>query len=298
MEDSYFDNRFLSLESVTCGDNIKLDSDVIEYRIINLKQILSLFNLRPLKHLRISLPRISIAWPRSTPPKSWITSLILHHSQLSEENLGKLLAATFRLNVLKYHYLVPKTRSLDPGWNMLDCTKLELALGHVHDTLEDLEIYVNSTEIGFNSYSCGCKGVKGRIQSLATFHRLELCTLPIYMLLGPCYDAQIAIRDLLPTNIRELDLYNCELYSPDTMGVEEWFIQLVENYFEWSAVHGSKLESIIFQVKNHHKMDYATSSKVMKCNGCFVMFDIGRRTRHIWGNIQENEDNPSNQSAR
>lgn len=60
-------------------------------------QVLPLFHMVSLRTLDMSLPPLPITWPQNENPKSLLTSLVLSHFQISEENLGHLLMATPQL---------------------------------------------------------------------------------------------------------------------------------------------------------------------------------------------------------
>ncbi len=80
---------FPALQSVTYSNDIVQDLDVACH-VLDLNQVLPLFRMESLHTLNMSLPPLIITWPQDEIPKSLLTSLVLSHSQISEETLGHL----------------------------------------------------------------------------------------------------------------------------------------------------------------------------------------------------------------
>ena len=210
---------FPALESVTYSNDIVQDLDVA-YHLVHLNQVLPLFYMGSLRTLNISLPPLAITWPQDEIPKSLLTSPVLSHSQLSEENLGHLLMATPRLRSLEYHSHFDIDSGGRPGRTHLDyydCNRLDESLAHVKESLERLVLSVRFSSLQSDVALGGFQGMTHKVQSLQHFKKLKDCVIPFIMLLGWDDDAKTAIGDLLPSNLEticftdDLDIFGaCE----------------------------------------------------------------------------------------
>lgn len=112
---------FPALQDVTYSKDIAQDLDVA-YHVVDPNQVLPLFCMESLHTLNMSLPPLVITWPQDEIPKSLLTSLVLSHSQISEENLGDLLMATPQLRSLEFHSHFDIDSGGRPGRTYLDIT--------------------------------------------------------------------------------------------------------------------------------------------------------------------------------
>ena len=241
---------FPALESVTYSNDIVQDLDVA-YHFVHLNQVLPLFYMGSLRSLSISLPPLAITWPQDEIPKSHLTSLVLSHSQLSEENLGHLLMATPRLRSLEYHSHFDIDSGGRPGRTHLDyydCNRLDESLAHVKESLERLVLSVRFSSLQSDVALGGFQGMNHKVQSLQHFKKLQDCVIPFIMLLGWDYDAKIAIGDLLPSNLEKI----CFTDDLDIFGACEWtdegFLELIRSYLERRGPCELKLKSVSLEL--------------------------------------------------
>ena len=174
----------------------------------------------------MSLPARDILWlPGPVIPLSGLTSLILHHSQLTPENLETILIATPSLKSLRYETWMiiyePLDRSID-SWEFFDCAQLSSALDHVQDSLEDLFISVRfllTDDVVFTEDELEVfRGSTGKLENLLYFKRLAKLKIPTTLLSGSILskersysnlkDIPEAIAALLPSSIVEVCLSN------------------------------------------------------------------------------------------
>lgn len=123
------------------SDDINSDPD-ITYHDVDLDQILPLFSFPSIRSVRMALPVKNIVWPSQKAPISSLTSLILHHTQLSEEMLGHLLLATPSLQYHSWSNIDSEERLERPHWEYLDSAKLGQSLACVKGSLKHLGISV------------------------------------------------------------------------------------------------------------------------------------------------------------
>ena len=225
---------FPAPESVTYSNDIVQDLDVA-YHFVHLNQVLPLFYMGSLRTLNISLPPLAITWPRDEILKSLLTSRVLSHFQLSEENLGHMLMATPRLRSLEYHFHFNIDSGGRPGRTHLDyydCNRLNESLAHVKESLERLVLSVRFSSLQSDVALGGFQGMNHKVQSLQHFKKLKDCVIPFIMLLGWDYDAKIAIGDLLPSKMEKI----CFTDDLDIFGASEWtdegFLELIGSYLE------------------------------------------------------------------
>ena len=223
---------FPNLKSVTYSNDIIQDTEVA-YHFVDRNQVFPLFYVDSLRTLNMALPPLTITWPQDEVPKSHLTSLVLSHSQVSEENLGQLLMATPQLRSLEFHShfdIDPGGRSGRTRMDYYDCAKLDKSLAHVMGTLERLVLSVRFSSLKSDVALGGFNGMSHKVESLQHFKKLKDCVIPFIMLLGWNYDANIAIVDLLLALLERI----CFTDDLDALGVCEWtdegFLQLIESY--------------------------------------------------------------------
>ena len=241
---------FPALESVTFSNDIVSDTDVA-FHFVHLNQVLPLFYMGSLRTLSMSLPPLAITWPQDKIPKSLLTSLVLSHSQLSEENLGHLLMATPHLRSLEYHSHFDIDSGGRPGRTHLDyydCSRLDESLAHVKETLDRLVLSVRFSSLQSDVALGGFQGMSHKVQSLPHFKKLKDCVIPFIMLSGCDYDDKIAIGDLLPSNLEKI----CFTDDLDILGACEWtdegFLELIKSYLERRDQCELKLNSVSLEL--------------------------------------------------
>ena len=228
---------FAALESITFGIDIEYNRDVVNHDV-DLNQILPVFSIPSVKSLCMALPAKEITWPKDQVPTSSLTSLTLHHSQLSEEMLGQLLRCTPSLRSLDYrswYNIESNGRPNREFEELLDCVKLSASLAHVQETLEDLRIcarFIAPQEMFPEDETH--RPMKGNLDSLHKFPHLRNLDIPIVVLLGwtPHHDDDDSLspklRDLFPPSLRNLVLTD----DLQEMGQDEWYYPEVIQLFQ------------------------------------------------------------------
>lgn len=226
LEKAAAENWLHVLEQVEYGNDLNRTEDIELHHTIDYGQIKPLFSIPSLRSLSMSLPARDILWlPGPVIPLSGLTSLILHHSQLTPENLETILIATPSLKSLRYETWMiiyePLDRSID-SWEFFDCAQLSSALDHVQDSLEDLFISVRfllTDDVVFTEDELEVfRGSTGKLENLLYFKRLAKLKIPTTLLSGSILskersysnlkDIPEAIAALLPSSIVEVCLSN------------------------------------------------------------------------------------------
>lgn len=233
LEKAAAENWLQSLEQVEFGSDLDSAEDILLHEDIDYGQIKPLFSIPTLQSLSMSLPACDISWlPGPKVPLSGLKSLVLHHSQLTPENLGTILIATPSLKSLRYETWTiiyePADRAMDT-WEFFDCAQLSRALDHVQESLEDLFVSVRfflTEGVIFDGDELEVfRGSTGRLDNLLYFKRLAKLTIPTTLLSGSILskeksysklkDIPEEIAALLPASIVEVCLSN----SPDQYGI-------------------------------------------------------------------------------
>lgn len=233
LEKAAAENWLQSLEHVEYGNDLNRTEDIELHHAIDYGQIKPLFSIPALRSLSMSLPARDISWlPRAKVPVSGLKSLVLHHCQLTPENLETILIATPSLTSLRYETWMIVDEALDRAmdtWQYFDCAQLSRALGHVQESLEDLFISVRfllTDDVVFNEDELeDFRGSTGKLDNLLSFKRLAKLTIPTTLLSGSILskdrsysnlkDIPEKIAALLPASIVEVCLSN----SPDQYGI-------------------------------------------------------------------------------
>ncbi|KZF21134.1 hypothetical protein L228DRAFT_166922 [Xylona heveae TC161] len=174
----------------------------------DLDQILPLFYSPSIRSISMAIHKTEVFWPRNETPCSALTRLVLHHTQLREEDLGHLLIATPKLRSLEYHVFAdddsrnaPFRYSLN---NWLLCSKLSTALRHVRHSLKQL--WISSKTIDYQGIS-DCGPPLGRLEPMKDFLNLETLAIPAVLLGGEWKDSPFhVLAEFLPPNLKELRL--------------------------------------------------------------------------------------------
>lgn len=233
LEKAAAENWLQSLEQVEYGNDLNRAEDIPLHDSINYGQIKPLFSIPTLQSLSMSLPARDISWlPGPKVPLSGLKSLVLHHSQLTPENLKTILIATPSLKSLRYETWTivyePVDRAIE-SVQLFDCAQLSRALDHVQESLEDLFIsvrfYFNEDVIIYGDESEIFRGSTGKLDNLLYFKRLTKLTIPTTLLSGSALwegksysklkDIPEEIAALLPATIVEV----CLSDSQDQYGI-------------------------------------------------------------------------------
>lgn len=240
LEKAAVENWLHLLEQVEYGNDLNRTQDVELHRIVDYRQIKPLFSIPSLRSLSMSLPAGNISWlPGPKVPLSGLRSLVLHHSQLTPENLETILIATPSLKSLRYEAWIFAYMPLDPSmhaWRFFDCGELTRALYHVQESLEDLFISVRfllTDDVAVTDDELeDFRGSIGKLDNLLYFKRLAKLTIPATLLSGSILskeesysnlkDIPEAIAALLPASLVEVCLSNAlDIVGPRDLSVDE-----------------------------------------------------------------------------
>lgn len=201
----------------------------------------------------MALPAKNIVRPSQKAPISSLTSLILHHTQLSEEMLGQLLLATPSLPSLQYHSwfnIDSEGRLGRPHWEYLVCAKLGQSLACVQGPLEHLVISVRFISLQTDMVLGGFRGMLGKLDTLHGFKNLLSLEIPIIVLLGWSAAAPVKLSNLLPLSLRHLCLTD-DLHE---LGEDQWgdeaLLSLIQEFLEERSFGTSEFEGISL-ILNH-----------------------------------------------
>lgn len=226
LENAVAANSLCCLEHVQYGEDVPSADGFAPYDSIGYCQVGPLFSISTMKSIRMSLLNLDILWLGPNVPVSGLKSLVLHHSQVSEEDLGKLLLATPSLKSLEYQPWIsvnefppsPKQR-----WEYFDCTQLSYSLAHLQGSLERLFISIHffskrRPNIGIDGWKF--RGVSGKLKTLRDFDKLSSLTIPTTLLsdwtpdmerFHRLQDVPSRLANLLPTSTLEYILISDDL---------------------------------------------------------------------------------------
>lgn len=254
--------RFETLDHIDFSSDIRNALDVT-YHDVDLDQILPLFSIPSIKCMRMALPAKDITWPCQNAPKSSLTSLILHHTQISEEMLGQLLLATPSLRSLQYHswFDIDSDGRLGRAhWEYFDCAKFRQSLEFVQGSLEHLVISVHFISLQTDVALGGFRGLVGRVENLHFFTDLLSLEIPIIVLLGWNADSPRKLGDLLPPSLRHLFLTD-DLHE---LGEDEWgdeaMLPLIQEFLEDREFGTSELKGISL-ILNHAQTEWCEEAR-------------------------------------
>lgn len=154
-----------------------------------------------------------------------LRELRLIRCQLTEESLGRVLAAAPKLTTLHCDLVLDAEHV--SGW--FDLGKIRASLDGLRSSLEDLSLALNlwsSTAI-----DCGEKGlwgIRGSLGSLRDFEHLTRLSVSLPVLLGWHVKCSVKLADVLPASIRSLTITN-EMFF--------WW------HYEWDGVDWDKKRS-------------------------------------------------------
>lgn len=255
--------RLEVLEHINYSSDINNDPD-ITYHDVDLDQILPLFSFPSIKRVCMALPAKNIVWPSQKAPNSSLISLILHHTQLSEEMLGYLLLATPSLRSLQYHSWFNIDSEGRPGrshWEYLDCAKLGQSLARVQGPLDHLVISVRFISLQTDVALGGFRGMIGRLDTLHGFKNLLSLEIPIIVLLGWSTAAPVKLSDLLPLSLRHLCLTD-DLHE---LGEDQWgdeaLLPLLQEFLEERIFGKSEFASISL-ILNHEQTRWCEEARM------------------------------------
>lgn len=274
-----------ALEHVDYSGNIE-NAFQITYHDVDLNQILPLFSMPSVRSVSMAVSAKDIVWPSQTAPKSFITSLTLHHTQLSEEMLGQLLLATPSLRFLGYQSWFDIDSGGRPGrahWEFFDCAKLGQSLSYVQHSLEHLVISVQFVSLQTDVALGGFRGMAGKLDTLNGFKKLHSLVIPSIVLLGWTVDSPRKMGDILPLSLRHLCLTD-DLHE---LGEDKWgdeaLLPLIQEFLEERSFSASKLESISLLL-NQSQTEWCEEARVKLksiCERARIQCSIGKMSNDL-----------------
>jgi len=202
---------------------------------LNFAHVPEMFCLSSIQNIRMAPPAYSIPWTEQNSPMALkLTSLVLHHTQLSEINLGYLLRASPKLKSLEFHpwYDLDSNYRQRGGHQIyLDCVNLNTSLAFVRASLEHLVI-----NIGFGPHRrvlAPFEGIIGKFDGLQHFEKLSSLEIPATILLGWDLDQwtpeiRRTLADVMPPNLSHL-CFTDHLTHP---WKDDYLPSLIEEYLK------------------------------------------------------------------
>ncbi len=189
LEKAVAENSLRALEHVEYGSCAQVVKDIIQDEIFDYSQVKPLFSLPSIETLSMSLPSQGLFWPGPQVPMSGLKSLVLHHSEISEEHLGSLLFATPCLQSLEYNAWINVDHILLPPnepWGYFSCAQLSHSLAQVQKSLRHLCISITFFSTGGAAMDSKNKfrGIAGKLETLRDFHQLSKLRMPTSLLSG------------------------------------------------------------------------------------------------------------------
>ena len=149
-----------------------------------------------------------------SPSTTCLNSLVLHHSRLLDEEVGKLLRVTPHLSSLELHFWIdpPEARTLGrTGSHLFDIEQLGESLTYCRESLTRLIIsirfIVHSNGFDWEEQNT-FRATTGQLKTLKTFSKLSVLEVPYMLLLGPCQDENHSgdLVDVVPMTLEDLTL--------------------------------------------------------------------------------------------
>ncbi len=230
---------FSALETVDYSGDINDKVSPFMDHTIDFTQVLELFRLPSIQSMRMALPVYSIPWTEQNSPTTFtLTSLVLHHTQLSEIDLGHLLRASPNLKSLEFHLwynLSSSYRQRGDRQIYLDCVDLSTSLAFVRASLQHLVV-----DIGFGYHGrvlAPSEGMNGRLDGLQHFVKLSSLEIPSIMLLGWDLDKWTpeiprTLADVMPPNLSQLCFTDHLTHLEGNPWNDEHLLSLIEAYLE------------------------------------------------------------------
>ena len=218
-------------------------------------QIISIFRLPSIKSMSF-LALDEYGSSHMAPYNSVLRSLNLHHSQIREDTLERLLAATPNLTSLKCGFWCDP-EPMDGRSSFLNCAALGRALRHAR-SIEYLAISVkfftsSAMEVDWGgAYEKGEHwGIKGSIGSLKELTHLKSLEIPIVVLLGwVATTSAPQFADVLPGQLRQLLLRNDLNFFYKYEWNQQACLDNLTNYLGSLKICGASLEEIVIRLKD------------------------------------------------
>jgi hypothetical protein len=168
----------------------------------NTADILPMFYLPSVRSIAAEIDNPAIfAWPTYTPNASHITTLDLE--VIREGHLGRILATTKNLKVLKWRWLYEQLLRNEFNSDIINLDQIAADLTFVQETLESLHLSVMFD----NDYWEDTLSATGSLKGLRNFERLQRLEIPELFLMGfSLVDNVDCLEDLMPKNMHHLTI--------------------------------------------------------------------------------------------
>ncbi|MCJ1252481.1 hypothetical protein MMC24_000287 [Lignoscripta atroalba] len=203
-------------------------------------QITPFFYLPSIRSITLWIQNPSrLTWPSERPWAMALTTLIVHHSEAYVETLEQLLSGTPNLKVLEYRY-----HGCTQGYfhneipTFLECEKLSQALDHVKGTIQRIIISIDFYATVGDELEWGGRhwGIKGTLNSMMQFEKLESLTVPMVMLLGWSPSSMVKLADCLPQSMRELYITDDLVFFDRWQWTEQDYLDRFHEYlYDWKS---------------------------------------------------------------
>ncbi|KAB8527772.1 hypothetical protein FH972_025425 [Carpinus fangiana] len=249
----------------------------------NFTCFLPLVAIHSLESASLSLPAISMGHMAATPP-SYLTSLHLQCSSLSETVLGLLLAQTPFLEDLRYDRFVEAREMPDDKPSRFLISHLSASLSHVRSSLRHLFVaYGSFSDDGDYTMLEWVDLADQVLEPLLSFDKLETVHAPYMLIFG--WDGNPnkfrRINSILPPNVRSLTLnsdltefWSCE-WEPEDLG---YALELSVSFFANHRINGITSSVVVVE-------DCYVSHALNKAKGLFeaagIQFELERRIRNV-----------------
>ncbi|KAF2182855.1 hypothetical protein K469DRAFT_221841 [Zopfia rhizophila CBS 207.26] len=256
---------FPKLQHVILGDRTPDPGNAVSYMDLGL--IRPIFYLSSVQTFEWTMTEPwQFRWNQASgspaPRNECLTKLHLFRSNIRENTLGKLLAATPNLRCLHYEYECLFNR-FGPGALLLDISGLNNALSRVRSTLEECTISLGLASGSASSKEILQQGlqlppIQGTLTVLKEMKKLTKVEVPMILILGWFSDFAARLEEVLPTGIEELMLRDDFVnFCPWAVGLNcNKKIRLVGEFIEARSVHAPRLNTFKIRLRRSRKEDW------------------------------------------
>ena len=197
-----------------------------------------------------------LEWPGQTPQSLTLKKLTLHHSEVNEDTLERLLLTMPALEELDYSYHGCSEPRLDEGISTyLDCGKLSRALDCVKSTIRYIQVSVDfygaDVEMGYSW------GTLGELGSMRGYQMLERLTVPMVVLLSWWSSSAVELAEVLPPSMRELCLTDDLIFFEEWDWIQQDYLDRFYDYLHDWRRHSPNLERILLRLSSQNSYRWA-----------------------------------------
>lgn len=254
----------------------------------NTADVLPMFYLPSVKKLLIDVENpTAFSWPTTHPPSNSSISL-LSLLYVRERFLGDLLSVTKKLDRFEWEWMyTPELNDGQVQTPIIDLRRIDKALSHVRETLNELIIWARCMYDGYtrdwpmpDDYPRLV--TRGTLKGITKLKKLKRVTIPIVFLLGFSPLLGRRIEDYLPRNIEDLTMTDdlCLFWQYDwepcdvvdvlapwlgkcrtvTPHIRYLTLLLKTEYYEWDRQTRAELEKLCvnadvdFEITKHREI--------------------------------------------